>query len=156
MKTLFEDRLINSGLKAKPTLLKVISRCQFEICKIYLNREKYQTQAEEHILRRVFDDNWRIIFVSSTYVFMENWQKLSFNYHQIPFLSVPLLYLIKAPESLHPIDLDQSVCCSFVNHTISIGTCSTLVLKAQSCFRNPNRVGKNQSEQTCKQYIHLQ
>ena len=37
---------------------------------------------------------WVLIRIASP-VFMENWRKLSFNYHQIPSLSVLLFYVVK-------------------------------------------------------------
>ena len=73
----------------------------------------WSESSEESIIRRVFDDNYwdnfayfsikhtlwvpikiasprRFQWVPTTYVFMENWQKLSFSYHKIPSLSVLL------------------------------------------------------------------
>ena len=42
----------------------------------------------------------RRFWVPTTYLFMKNWQKLSFNYHQIPSLSV-LLVILDAVLGLH-------------------------------------------------------
>ena len=50
------------------------------------------------VLIRIASENmlWVLIrIVPTIYVFMENWQKLSFNYHQISTLSVPLIELMK-------------------------------------------------------------